>query len=52
MIRLHEFISVGHLYASQAVHVCMWGQSGVSRLHCSPRSRACASNTNLNYQML
>jgi len=40
MIRLHEFISVGHLYASQAVHVCMWGQSGVSRLHCCPRSRS------------
>ena len=27
MIRLHEFISVGHLYASQAVHVYMWGHS-------------------------
>lgn len=23
MIRLHEFISVGHLYASQAVRVCI-----------------------------
>ena len=48
MIRLHEFISVGHLYASQAVHVCMWGHSEVSRLHCWPRSRSNASNRNLN----
>jgi len=50
MIRLHEFISVGHLYESQAVHVYMWGPSGMFRLHCCPRSRSTASNKNFNYQ--
>lgn len=52
MIRLHVLISLGHLYASQAVRVYMWGHSGVSRRHCCSRSRSSASNTNLKYQVL